>query len=534
METFMLEKVRNIFLEEFGRGGYWEAMGRVNNRTKASASGAAGKSEMRRMSNADRSAYFARREAAKVLRRVLEGDAQRRAIASIKTLVYAPSVRNKKGTFALVCKTLKYLPVIKDVVEAADLLSNKWKRQKELIYVIMYDILLGQKTHLAGDAEKFLMRQQSALQSAVTQLLSKKKANNIEDLIARGDDGPGVSRPRFVRVNTLKMDVHTAIEELGKRYAVQKDDMVSDLLILPPGSDLHDHPLVADGSIFLQGKASSMVAVALDPKPGWEVLDACSAPGNKTVHLASLMHGKGRVIACELNENRVKRLRHTIKLSGASNIDVLHGDFLNLNPKDPSLSKVRAILLDPSCSGSGTAAVRLDHLLPSHAEGTISGDDLERLNKLAAFQRKALAHAFSFPAVEKIVYSTCSIHQIENEDVVQSVLPLAESRGFQLDTPFPRWQRRGLPVFAGANHLLRTDPVEDKEGFFIALFKKKQNTTNPFPRSSNRDKSSRYRGGDVCNSWAVACPPTKISKLWLYQYALSTRTRWRKNHPIQN
>lgn len=82
-------------------------MGRVNNRTNASASGTAGKSENRRMSNADRSAYFARREAAKILRRVLEGDAQRRAVASIKSLVYAPSVRNKKGTFALVCKTLK-------------------------------------------------------------------------------------------------------------------------------------------------------------------------------------------------------------------------------------------------------------------------------------------------------------------------------------------------------------------------------------------------------------------------------------------
>lgn len=83
------------------------AMGRVNNRTKASASETAGKSENRRLSNADRSAYFARREAAKILRRVLEGDAQRRAVASIKSLVYAPSVRNKKGTFALVCKTLK-------------------------------------------------------------------------------------------------------------------------------------------------------------------------------------------------------------------------------------------------------------------------------------------------------------------------------------------------------------------------------------------------------------------------------------------
>lgn len=58
----------------------------------------------------ERSAYFARREAAKVLRSVLQGDARRRAAGSIKSLVYGPSVRNKKATFALVCQTLKCNP----------------------------------------------------------------------------------------------------------------------------------------------------------------------------------------------------------------------------------------------------------------------------------------------------------------------------------------------------------------------------------------------------------------------------------------
>lgn len=56
---------------------------------------------------AERSALFARREAAKVLRTLLQGDARRRAVGTIKSLVYSPSVRNKKATFALVCQTLK-------------------------------------------------------------------------------------------------------------------------------------------------------------------------------------------------------------------------------------------------------------------------------------------------------------------------------------------------------------------------------------------------------------------------------------------
>ncbi|KAL8166508.1 hypothetical protein V2J09_008007 [Rumex salicifolius] len=426
------------------------------------------------LSRADRSTYFARREAAKVLRAVLHGDARRRAAASIKSLVFSPSVRNKKATFALVCQTLKHLSIIKDVLEIAGVLNSKWKKQEELIYIIMYDILFGQEIVSYGVAEKFLLLKKTALQSALARILVRKKVKRVEDLLAL-DQSPDVSKPRYVRVNTLKIDVDSAIEEFGKQFKVEKDDLVPDLLILPSGTDLHKHPLVTNGSVFLQGKASSMVAVALGPKPDWEVLDACSAPGNKTVHLAAIMKGRGKVIACELNAERVERLKSTIRSAGATNVKALHGDFLDIDVKDPAYSKIRAILLDPSCSGSGTVADRLDHLLPSYSESQAADVNVTRLTKLAAFQRKALEHALSFPSVEKIVYSTCSIHQIENEDVVKSVLPLATSLGFQLATPFPQWPRRGFPVFDGAENLLRMDPTEDKEGFFISLFVRNSN-----------------------------------------------------------
>ncbi|KAL4301521.1 hypothetical protein HN51_052940 [Arachis hypogaea] len=463
-------------------------MGRVptkqqkNNRSKDGGDGTQEKQKPS-LKGAERSAYFARREAAKVLRVVLQGDANRRALASIKSLIYKPSVRNKKATFALICQTLKHLPIIKDVLEASSILNTKWKRQQELVYIIVYDILFGQAVAVAGDAEKYLMRHKNALQSTLKQLLLRRNVKNVEQLIAL-NQLPDVSLPRYVRVNTLKLDVDSALLELKEKYSVEKDDLLPDLLILPPGTDLHDHPLVNNGSIFMQGKASSMVAPALNPEPGWEVIDACAAPGNKTVHLAALMKRKGRIIACELNKQRIKRLKETIKLSGASNIHVLNEDFLNIDPKAPSYSKVKAILLDPSCSGSGTAASRLDHLLPSKAAG--QDTDMERLNKLAAFQRKALQHALSFPAVEKIVYSTCSINQIENEDVIKSVLPIAESHGFELVNPFAEWHCRGLPVFKGSENLVRTDPAADGEGFFIALFAKKKNVQKKkkhfFPR----------------------------------------------------
>jgi len=63
------------------------------------------------------------------------------------------------------------------------------------------------------------------------------------------------------------------------------------------------------------------------------------------------------------------------------------------------------------------------------------------------------------------------IHPEENELVISAVLAEAGSRGFALFDPFPRWERRGLPLCPGAQLLVRTDPDEDgTDGFFVAAF----------------------------------------------------------------
>jgi putative methyltransferase len=81
-----------------------------------------------------------------------------------------------------------------------------------------------------------------------------------------------------------------------------------------------------------------------------------------------------------------------------------------------------------------------------------------RIESLADFQETALRHALSFPAVRKVVYSTCSIHARENEGVVAAVLPFAEDLGFELGHALPGWARRGLEGrgVERAEHLLRT------------------------------------------------------------------------------
>lgn len=92
------------------------------------------------------------------------------------------------------------------------------------------------------------------------------------------------------------------------------------MLKFPPGTQLHDHDLVRNGSLFLQGFGSSLVAHALNPEPNWKVIDACAAPGHKTIHLASLLPPPGRILAIDRNQSRLKRLNENISLSGATNI----------------------------------------------------------------------------------------------------------------------------------------------------------------------------------------------------------------------
>nr|KAJ0201844.1 hypothetical protein LSAT_V11C600307670 [Lactuca sativa] len=112
------------------------------------------------------------------------------------------------------------LPIIKDVLEIANVLNSKWKRQVELMYIITYDILFGH--------------------SALAKILLKKGAKRIEDLMSQYKI-PDVKKPRYVRVNSLKLDVETVVSELSKDNMVEKDDMIPDLLVLPPATDLHNN-----------------------------------------------------------------------------------------------------------------------------------------------------------------------------------------------------------------------------------------------------------------------------------------------------
>lgn len=123
----------------------------------------------------------------------------------------------------------------------------------------------------------------------------------------------------------------------------------------------------------------------------------------------------------------------------------------------------------------------LSRQLEEHGEGTPSK---ERLQALAGFQQRALCHALRFPSLQRLVYSTCSLCQEENEDVVQEALQ-QNSGTFRLAPVLPTWPHRGLSTFPGSEHCLRASPETTLTGgFFIAVFERAEVVPSPAPQTS--------------------------------------------------
>mmetsp|Transcript_2592 Transcript_2592/g.9469 ORF Transcript_2592/g.9469 Transcript_2592/m.9469 type:complete len:530 (+) Transcript_2592:303-1892(+) len=442
------------------------------------------------------------RQSASIVAKLLKADRTRRGGSAIKALTLQPDIRGKRATHALCCETLRHLAVLKEVEADCGLVraaksTKGLKLTPELAYVLLYEMLVSEReSEAVGDEETFVLGRKRALQAALARRLAEAGVSSVAALLGNGaasamgageKDFPAL--PRHVRANALQgMTPATAEATLRKDgFAPERDALLDDVLTLPPGTDLHAHALVKSGELIQQGWSSCLPARALAPQPGWAVVDACAAPGNKTTHLAALMGGEGCIYAYERDKTRFERLKKTVAMAGAKGcVRPTLGDFLSSDPRrDVALRRVKAVLLDPSCSGSGTVRTRGDHLLPSSAAADANTNDESssaRVEALARFQEAALRHALSFPGALRVVYSTCSVYERENEEVVKRVLSLAAERGFALECPFPRWPRRGLPGVEGHDKLVRVHPSEDHaEGFFVALFVRAEGDTEREP-----------------------------------------------------
>ncbi|NXG66141.1 NSUN5 methyltransferase, partial [Hemiprocne comata] len=441
---------------------------------------------------------------------VLEG--LERGDGGIKSLVYNSRFPHVRQLYALVSETLRYSPVLEKLLAGAALLQAEKKLPPQLAKVLVYDLLFGKGLKCGGRWKALGRRHRARLEAELARLKVRQKVSRNEDLLAPAQAAsPTASQvPRYVRVNTLKTCVDDVIDffkrqgysYLGKAGSVEElrdlsgkkfclDLHLPELLVFPPHTDFHNNLLYTSGHIILQDKASCLPAFLLDPAAGSHVIDACAAPGNKTSHLAALLQNKGQIFAFDVDTKRLATMNTMLMRAGVTGFQLAQQDFLTVDPGDPKYSRVTHILLDPSCSGSGNtwglwprspepgAGCPGPGVTATPPAGMVNRLPLEeaapspeRLQALAGFQRKVLSHALSFPALRRLVYSTCSLHREENEDVVHAVLR-EQGSAFRLVNAFPSWPCRGLAAFPGAEGCLRASPAATlTQGFFVAMLER--------------------------------------------------------------
>ncbi|KAF2657655.1 putative NOL1/NOP2/sun domain protein [Lophiostoma macrostomum CBS 122681] len=454
---------------------------------------------------------------------------------SLKSRVYKQTdVKSSPAQiFALITETSKWSPVLKTIIERSGLLQEEKKLTPLLALLLTHDLLLA-KTGVAAPTNHVLKlaitRHKARLGAELTKVRLLRGCATLDALRHAVNDGSvdtgptalpkAPAHPRWVRVNTLKTTLDEQLSSTFAGYEETKhlsvimsarsssktyfiDPNIPNLLAFPPKIELSKSTAYVGGQIIFQDKASCFPAYLLDVGAEiGDIIDGCAAPGNKTTQLAAIVSAAPtkaprHVIAFERDKARASTLEKMVNLASADNVVTIKGgqDFLAAQPGSEEYSKTQAILLDPSCSGSGivgrddtieiqlptapesikpnskgsaskkrkrtdvksshpeestTLKLEVDNL--PHEESPEDNNTSDRLTALSTFQLRILTHAMRFPQARRITYSTCSIHCEENESVVLQALQstIAKERGWailkreQQVTGLRDWQHRGI------------------------------------------------------------------------------------------
>lgn len=265
--------------------------------------------------------------------------------------------------------------------------------------------------------------------------------------------------PSF-RANTLKVtdaDVMDVLREEGIAYERVKDIPHAFFVRNRKDREILEHPLNQEGKIYMQGIASMLPPLVLNPQPGETVLDLCAAPGSKTSQMAALMKNQGRLVAVEPDEIRYQKLLNTMRIQGATMVETMNVDGSHLYKQFPETFD--RVLTDVPCSAEG----RIDLSDPRSHRFWSDKNSLEN----AKVQRRILKSAIGCLKVGgTLVYSTCTLAPAENEEMIDWVLkefPEMKTEKFFLPLQELKvWPNKSVSVL----------PTKEREGFFVAKLKK--------------------------------------------------------------
>lgn len=250
----------------------------------------------------------------------------------------------------------------------------------------------------------------------------------------------------ILRVNTLK----TTKEALQK--ALLSEDIESleikgypDALKLVKRHNVFRTEVFKKGWFEVQDASSQLVAAFLEVRPGMKVVDTCAGAGGKTLQLSALMQNKGSLIAMDIYESKLKKLKIRAKRNGVHNIDLRLIE--STKPIKKLKEKADRLLIDAPCSGLGVLRRNPD------TKWKLQPDFFENIKKIQ--QQLLQDYSKILKPGGKMVYATCSVLPSENQDQIAAFLASEKGQAFR---------------FVKDNSILAHQSGYD--GFYMALLEK--------------------------------------------------------------
>jgi 16S rRNA (cytosine967-C5)-methyltransferase len=247
-----------------------------------------------------------------------------------------------------------------------------------------------------------------------------------------------------LRCNTLKinvLDLQKDLEKIG--WATEKHPLSNTALVLQKRGNIFQTQLFKDGFFEVQDAGSQLIAPFLQVEAGMRVVDACAGAGGKTLHLATLMENRGKIIALDTEGWKLEELKKRARRNG---IHIVETRPIESTKTIKRLAdSADRLLLDVPCSGLGVLRRNPD------AKWKLQPDFIENIKQT---QQEILTNYSKMVRTGgKMVYATCSILPSENAEQVKLFLS---------KNPQFKW----LDECSIAPDTARTD------GFYMALLEK--------------------------------------------------------------
>lgn len=267
--------------------------------------------------------------------------------------------------------------------------------------------------------------------------------------------------PMTLRINTSHIKREDYLKLLEKNEITATLAKYSpDAVYLDKPTAVNSLPLFTEGKVSVQDEAAQLAAILLDPQKGDRILDACAAPGGKTIHLLE-RENNINLVALDIDESRLERVQENLDRTQ------LKAQLLAANAFDPDSwwdkKPFDRILLDAPCSASGVIRRHPD------IKNLRRHDDIVKL-----VQDQAQILAALWPLLKSggmLLYATCSVLAEENTLQIQQFLQQNADAELQpIDSDWGLQQVAGtqiLPAEGGENG------QNGMDGFFYALIQKR-------------------------------------------------------------